>query len=29
MRAEIRTDWVGWIALLGYAALCGLLWVAT
>ena len=28
MHVETRTSWVGWIALFGYVALCGLLWVA-
>jgi hypothetical protein len=26
MHADIRTTWISWIAFLGYAALCGMLW---
>jgi hypothetical protein len=27
MQGDIRVSWVGWITLLGYVALCGILWV--
>jgi hypothetical protein len=27
--SDIRVSWVGWIAFLGYFALCGILWVGT
>jgi hypothetical protein len=29
MQGEIRIGWISWIAFLGYAALCGILWVGT
>lgn len=28
MHSATRTIWVTWIAMLGYASLCGMLWMA-
>jgi hypothetical protein len=29
MHGDIRATLIGWITLLGYAALCGMLWATT
>lgn len=29
MHGDLRATWIGWITLLGYAALCGMLWAST
>jgi len=28
MYVQTRTNWISWIALLGYVAVCGILWTA-